>query len=167
MNQDDVRRRLESAIQKLLHRDRELLVRDVNERSITHRLAMYLQEQFTDLDVDCEYNRCGFDVKRLNDYPMRTATNDTNGTTVFPDIIVHKRSSDGPNLLVIEAKKRNNPNNDHQKLQAFKDDPGLRYEHAVFVVFSTEDANPGMCRLTRCRSELDTWRSLRPGAISR
>lgn len=142
MNQDEVRGHLERAVQRLLDRDRELLARDVNERSITHRLAMYLQDEFPDMDVDCEYNRRDFDVKRLGFYPRDTATNDTDARTVFPDIIVHKRGTNAHNLLVIEAKKsgnqgRNNQNTDRRKLQAFKSDADLRYEHAVFLQFRT------------------------------
>ena len=149
MNQGEVREHLDRAIQRLLKRDRELLTRDVNERSITHRLAVYLQDEFPDMDVDCEYNRRDFDVKRLDFYPRDTTTDDTDARTVFPDIIVHKRGPDGPNLLVIEAKKsgnqrRNNQNTDRQKLEAFKRDPGLRYEHAVFLEFRTGNANPGL-----------------------
>lgn len=149
MNQEEVRERLDRAIQKLLERDRVLLTRNVNERSITHRLAMYLQDEFPEMDVDCEYNRHDFDVKKLEFYPRGTETNDTDARTVFPDIIVHKRGPHGPNLLVIETKKSGNQGGtngetDRRKLRAFKTDTGLRYEHAVFVEFRTGDDNPGL-----------------------
>ncbi len=42
--------------QKRLRRCDEILFRnDSSERSICHRLAMYLQIYFPDFDVDCEY----------------------------------------------------------------------------------------------------------------
>lgn len=41
----------------LLEHDDYLLVLDVNERSITHRLGMYYQFIFPDWDVDCEFNK--------------------------------------------------------------------------------------------------------------
>ena len=145
MNQDEVFQRLIHAIQRLSERDYELLVRDVNERSITHRLGMYLQEEFPEMDVDCEYNRSDFDPKVLECYPKQTHTDNTDATTVFPDIIVHKRGPQGPNLLVIEAKKATNKDDrDKDKLKAYKNDALLNYEHAVFLVFRTGETNPGV-----------------------
>jgi hypothetical protein len=90
---------------------------DVNERSLTHRLAVHLErslaERGSDLSVDCEYNRSGGSPKRLQhliESFAKTATpeelvRDTKGRTVFPDIVVHKRGTDGPNVIVIEAKR--------------------------------------------------------------
>ncbi len=43
-----------------------LVKNDVHERAMTHKLAEYLQLQFPDYDVDCEYNRVG--EKRKEDY---------------------------------------------------------------------------------------------------
>jgi hypothetical protein len=145
MNEDQVRRKLESAIRKLCQRDKYLLERDVNERSITHRLAMYLQAEFPKMDVDCEYNRRDFDIKRLEFYPTDSRTDDTDARTVYPDIIVHERGAQGSNLLVIEAKKSTNSSGfDREKLKAFKSDPRLHYEHAVFLQFRTWIDNPGV-----------------------
>jgi hypothetical protein len=94
-----------SALQELLRRDAHLLKVDANERSITHRLAMYLQQELPDLHVDCEYNRDGADPKRLGYFHLeRPDTADTDAHTVFPDIIAHIRDTD-QNYLVIEAKK--------------------------------------------------------------
>jgi len=147
MNRAEISERLEKAIQKLMKNDRDLLISDVNERSITHRLAMYLQEEFPDLDVDCEYNRYGFETKRVKDfYPADAKTDDTNARTVFPDIIVHKRGAQGPNVLVIEAKKSTTKDDglDIHKLEAYKSNENLKYEHAVFLVFRTANTNPGV-----------------------
>jgi hypothetical protein len=52
----EVRDKIIRAYRMLLSRDSYLLVADVNERSI-HRLAMYIQEEFPEYDIDCEYNR--------------------------------------------------------------------------------------------------------------
>ncbi len=107
---------------------------------------MYLQEEFRGLAVDCEYNRFGFEVKRLKEfYPADTKTDDTNARTVFPDIIVHTRGAKGPNLLVIEAKKSTNKDNalDIEKLKAYKNSEQLHYKHAVFLVFRTGN-DPGV-----------------------
>jgi hypothetical protein len=144
MNQETILQKLDNAIQNLMKYDRDLLIRDVNERSITLRLAMYLQCEFPKKHVDCEFNRDHEGVKKLLCFPKRARTNDTDARTVFPDIIVHERK--GPNLLIIEAKKSGKRElkkrcTDLQKLQAFKDELG--YEHAVFLVFHT-GSNPGV-----------------------
>jgi hypothetical protein len=42
--------------EQVIKEDAYLLRYDINERAISHRLAMYLTPQFKDFDVDCEYN---------------------------------------------------------------------------------------------------------------
>jgi hypothetical protein len=64
---------------------------------------------------------------------------------VFPDLILHRRGSAGPNLLVIEAKKESErtPQNeafDRLKLAAYQDE--LHYRVAAFIVFGTDENNP-------------------------
>ena len=94
---------------KLKKNDWKLLKSDVNERSITHKLAIYLQENFPNFDVDCEYNRDGLDPKMLNLPVSNILDNDTEAKTVFPDIIIHERGTKN-NILVIEVKKSSNRN---------------------------------------------------------
>ncbi len=113
-----VRETIEAAIKSLFTSDDLLLLQnDANERSISHRLAIHLEtaistkgEWGAGLHIDCEYNR---DVanphlphsKKVK-LPHRDdiSNEDTEATTVFPDIIVHRRNS-RVNLLVIEIKK--------------------------------------------------------------
>jgi hypothetical protein len=136
VTQPDVKSRLERAIKTLLDKDGPLLECDVNERSITHKLAEYLHDEFPEWDVACEYNRDEHDAKYL-DLPVDKdiSSQDTEGRTVFPDIIIHKRKTNC-NLLVLEAKKTGgSPLKDYNKLKAFKNQ--LRYEYAVFIRFNT------------------------------
>jgi len=122
-----------AAIGKLFKRDRALFKVNANERSITHRLGIYLQENFPNWDVDCEYNRNGHEAKYLIDKIVGIAPNDTHGKTVFPDIIVHKRKTQR-NKLIIEVKKTNNrqPNCiDLEKLKGLA--KRLNYESALFL----------------------------------
>jgi hypothetical protein len=131
-----IHRKVVSALKELVTRDKELLLNNVNERAITHRLGAHVQGRFRGWNVDCEYNRNHDDVKRLHLKPRSVMTDDTEGQTVFPDIIVHKRYSD-TNLLVVEVKKSTNNHGDHydlQKLRAFKAELG--YQYAVFVKLS-------------------------------
>lgn len=115
--------KVRNAVQESLKRHWKLLELDVNERSVTHKVAETLQTKFSEFDVDCEYNRDGHDPKDI-DIPIKVGevyTNETKATTVYPDIILHKRDSKA-NVAVIEAKKNTNPDfeTDIIKLEAFQ-----------------------------------------------
>jgi hypothetical protein len=109
MEQEILINKVENALRTLLANDHYLLEIDVHERTITHRLAMYLQNEFLDWNVDCEYNRNWDEVKQIQTtkqlsttFPQISSHNDS--VTIFPDIIIHHRKS-SDNLLVIEVKK--------------------------------------------------------------
>ena len=110
---------------------------DLNERTISHKFAEALQDQFPGWHVDCEYNR-NHDLAKILDIPVTqqtTSVYDTKGRTVYPDIIIHCRGSNKYNLLVIEIKKSMNPDGgilDRQKLEAFLRKP-YRYKHGLFI----------------------------------
>jgi len=135
------------ALLRLLCEDTHLLTIDANERSITHRLAIYLQDLLPAWHVDCEYNRKFDAPKRLDLTPDGTAkVNDTNGTTVFPDIIVHRRNT-GVNLLVIEVKKTTSTRKDTkdlQKLRGFLESECYRYCYALFLKLKTGNGCVGI-----------------------
>ena len=97
--EDHIYEKVVKAFQTFFIKDRYLLDNDVHEVTISHKLAEYLQYQFPDMNVDCEYNRQvppdnGDNIKRRSD----------TGDRVRPDIIVHKRGSNENNCLVIEIK---------------------------------------------------------------
>ena len=128
---------LDDAINQLLRADSEILIMDINERTISHRLANYLEPHFPGWNVDCEYNRNHDDPKRLNIRRRNIESDDTEATTVFPDIIVHRRGTD-ENLVVIEMKKTTSAENDRYdfgKLEAFKNQLG--YQFAIFIIVRT------------------------------
>jgi len=156
MDKEQVRQALEVAARMLVDKDALLLTRNANERTLTHRLAIYLErdvDTFAGWYVDCEYNRDGAAAKRLP-APEQIMSDDTSGRTVFPDIIVHKRipftecKNDEKrrvvNLVVIEAKKDATPTErdlDRRKLQEIK--AAFLYQFAVFVnLHVDEKANP-------------------------
>lgn len=125
-----------AALESFLNRDTELLVRDVNERTITGWLAEHLRPHFPSWEVDCEYNRDGHEVKR------------TNGQIVVPDVIVHRRGTPD-NLLVIEVKKSNTTEPDDEvltKLQDFKASH-LAYRNALFLKLSVRPQAPDVQRV--------------------
>ncbi|WP_438307886.1 hypothetical protein [Burkholderia pseudomallei] len=126
------------ALSELLGNDHDLLGIDANERSITFRFAMYLQQHFPDWTVDCEYNRDGTEPKRLGHLELYPDSEDDEAKTVFPDVIVHRRGTKN-NYLVLEFKKstsRVDRQIDLRKLRGYKQQLG--YEHALFVEVGTE-----------------------------
>lgn len=142
MTQDDIEVVVTKALEMLVRNDQHLLHYDVNERSISHRLACHLEPFFSDWDVDCEYNRNHDDPKRLNIESRHTSDNDLEAITVYPDIIVHKRNTDD-NLLVIEMKKTSSQEDDDydlRKLDAFKRQLG--YHYCLFVKVETGVRQP-------------------------
>lgn len=131
MDKKVVENKLTRAYQRLVRDDIYLFTADVNERSITHKLAEYLQVEFFEYHVDCEYNRDGIDPKKLDFSVSTTQSDDTEASTVYPDIIVHHRGTSN-NIVVIEAKKLNiNLDLDRNKLRLYKDRLGYQYAYAV------------------------------------
>jgi RNA-splicing ligase RtcB len=152
-----IRNLLMCAIADLREKDPDLLRAGANERSLTHRLAVYLEQHLNKgglgaYHVDCEYNRF-YDVagnphtktlNRLEDNgklqaPAPPELTQITGSRVFPDVIVHKRGSQSANLLVVECKA--NPTSadavrkDKRKLCLFGQAP-FSYDYAAFVDLS-------------------------------
>ena len=137
----EVKKRLENAICLLYTKDKYLLEVKINERSITHRLGLYLQDAFKDWDVDCEYNRYGDDPKRL---PLGSSNRKD---SVYPDIIVHKRGVQESNLLAIEAKKMGNNDKelDLKKLRRYRQELGYAYAVLLKVYTGENCRAPTIC----------------------
>jgi hypothetical protein len=143
----DAKGLVERAAQKLFHRDANF-PEGVNERSITHRLAIYIEEEirsigdgFPHLSVDCEYNRRfgeGETKKLIGMYGNgEGGAMDTHATTVCPDIVVHRRGDDDDNRIIIELKVDGRSNGGHrdrdrEKLTLYRSQ--LKYQHALFVL---------------------------------
>jgi hypothetical protein len=129
----EIKEKVEIALGILLKNDAFLLEHDVNERSISHKLAEYLQQLFPDYHVDCEYNRHGISIKRL----PRACYNRTQ-EKVYPDVVVHFRGIDDFNMLVIEIKP--NPvldKCDKIKLELFTKKSGnYKYRYGLFMGFN-------------------------------
>jgi hypothetical protein len=102
-------------------------------------LAFHLQQQFPVYCVDVEYNRKGADAKRLAiPEECANAFDHLGRALVVPDIIVHRRGPDGPNLLGLELKKIDDPRGpgcDRQRIRALKEQ--LQYEFGALVECET------------------------------
>ena len=131
---EDSLTKVKKALQSFFKKDSDLLYFNVNERSITHKLAEHLQNsfsEFSELKVDCEYNRKGDDRKS----EKVLANNDK----VFPDIVVHQRGNNNENRLVIETKKKGRSiRRDIEKLQEFTG-PLYKYKIGLLFVFDVKN----------------------------
>jgi hypothetical protein len=146
----EVRRRVETALKQLTVLDRYLLTHDVNERAITHRLAVLLGNHFDGWDIDCEFDRIGKDPMPADDVDDQLTAHvarvvedplvrDTLGRTVFPDIIVHHRGTDD-NLLALEVRKASSHVPlalERAKLARYRANPRLAYRFACLVQLHT------------------------------
>jgi hypothetical protein len=147
LNINSVGNKVFQALSRFLEQDFELLEIDANERTLTHRVAIYLQDLFPDMNVDCEYNRDDHDPKEMFLPGGDGDAYDTNAQTVYPDIIVHRRKT-RENLLVMEFKKtssRVNDRKDFLKLHEYKRQ--LHYQYAIFVEFDVGCLSSGITRV--------------------
>jgi hypothetical protein len=141
MNRQEVSAIVERALDLLVAEQITLLDLDVTERALSHYFAIYIMGQVdASYNVDVEYNRHHDDPKRLNLTPRTASDCELQATTVFPDIIVHKRNSDDHNLLVLEVKKLGGDlQYDRTKLEAFRRELG--YRHAAHVIIGRRNGS--------------------------
>jgi hypothetical protein len=126
--------RVVNALGEFYRRETWLLEKDLGERALTHRLAVYVETQFPGWEVDCDYDRLGERTLRL---PKGTivSTDDHFGKSVYPDMVVHQREIPN-NLLAVELRKANNhqpPEHDQHKLVALTD-PHVWFAYSVGVL---------------------------------
>src|ERR1700722_4739781 len=125
--------KLISAIEVFYARETHLLKKDLGERTLTHRLAVYLENQFSGWEVDCDYSRLGERTLRLPRGSI-VSTDDHLGKSVYPDIVVHQREIPN-NLLAVEIRKESNhqpPEHDQHKLRGLTD-PHLWFAYRIGV----------------------------------
>ena len=151
--------KVKEALIVLFGQDHDLLHADASERSITHKLAEYLQRQFRGLNVDCEYNRRGHEVKKLEAHD------------VLPDVVIHRRLQDTDNLLVIEVKinkKRRSASQgeidkDRKKLERFTSESGnYKYALGLFMLFDVKEKclTSVRCFMGGCEQPSTIWNRL-------
>jgi hypothetical protein len=124
------------AIGDFYARETYLLEKDLGERALTHRLAVALEKQFPEWNVDCDYNRMGERIWRLPKTSI-VSTDDEIGKSIYPDIVVHHRGVP-ENLLAIEVRKASNhqpPEHDRHKLRGLTD-PHLWFAYRVGVLLT-------------------------------
>jgi hypothetical protein len=123
--------KLIAALREFYARETVLLERDLGERTLTHRLAVHVERQFSGWEVDCDYDRLGERTLRLP-HGTVVSTDDHLGKSVYPDIVVHQRDIPN-NLMAIEVRKASNHQpvqHEQHKLKALTD-PHLWFAYAI------------------------------------
>ena len=146
--------KITEAIDSLYGKDHFLLEKDISERAISHKIAVYLNDKFPDFDVDCEYN--GYEradnnkkyimilhsrIEELGRLKDSDKDKELLKRSVYPDIIVHKRGKE-QNLLIIEIKKEKNKDSefDREKIKSYTSsdyENKLNYKFGALIIFST------------------------------
>lgn len=162
MDYNELREKVLSCINLLFERDSYLLINNLNEKTIAHRLAVYLENDFKGFDIDCEYN--GYVtahnnrkyIKILKEKAIELGISKDNNNNnrdivtrkIFPDIIVHKRGDNFNNLLIIEIKKStsNEPYEwDFEKLKRYTSNEyqnDLEYQFGAFIELLIDSEKP-------------------------
>ena len=123
-----------AALKEFYAREAFLFAQDLGERTLTHRLAVHLEKQFPDFDVDCDFDRLGPRTLQLP-HGSIVSTDDHLGKSIYPDIDVHQRAVPN-NLLAIEVRKAGNHQpveHDRHKLRAMTD-PHLWFAYWIGVL---------------------------------
>ncbi len=123
-----------AALKEFYAREAFLFEHDLGERALTHRLAVQLERQFPDFEVDCDFDRLG--PRTLNlPHGSIVSTDDHLGKSIYPDIVVHQRTVPN-NLLAIEVRKASNHQpieHDRHKLRALTD-PHIWFAYGIGVI---------------------------------
>jgi hypothetical protein len=150
----------------------------VSERTIAHRLAVHLEteihllrdKELSDLTVDCEYNRHGQAVKALDvEHRLKHIVQELNRNlrknpnwrrwysfSIFPDIVLHERTIDDGNLIVIELKRASNDLVEEQeyddlKLRLLTRRSDYGYDYSLGAGVTAIDCGPRSSRQLRTR----------------
>ncbi len=132
--------RVKTALAKVEEYDFELLADGPSERAVAHRLAVYLEQDFSGWHVDCEFNRQGEErkrgTKRVSTSGLLGRSRKDGWADVSPDIVIHKRRT-AHNLLAIEVKLADSAGlaRDREKLRKYLTEEHLRYAFAILVTY--------------------------------
>lgn len=118
------RSKIETAIRLFLRNDHhDLMQINIHEMALGHRIAVYMEKEFPEHNVDCEYN------KRYDGDPK-----EVKGRKIRPDIIVHRRGGRAA-VAIIELKKAGHASKAAKKeMGKLKDEQSvLGYPLAVYI----------------------------------
>ncbi|MFV1989739.1 MAG: hypothetical protein ACC652_03230, partial [Acidimicrobiales bacterium] len=167
LGQAELGTRLRDAVCSMILNQWELAALDVGERTVTSHLFRHMAVRFDDsgFDVDHEYNRRRDRPKTVD----RRGCDELGERRVFPDLIVHRRSRDDSNLVVIEAKKGAcTDDNDEDKVQKLLSQHQYRYEWGVLLALgmTVPQENGEVSEVGPYRAWAPSWQWLKLDAAS-
>jgi hypothetical protein len=146
MNKLNIKEVISKSLDKLYLNDSLLLnpKYDLNERSVSHKLAEYLnqviKEKKHEYDVDIEYNRMAVNYdNKLIDFgnivskSINYEMHPDKERYVYPDIVIHKRN-ENINICIFEIKmswKNNLKQLDYDKIDAYMEQ--LNYKYGAYI----------------------------------
>jgi len=157
----DLELKIRNSLNLLLEKDLYLITNDLNERTVCSKLSQYIFNEFSNWDIDIEFNRMHELEKKIyvsknkinlkniaNKFLKNSQDNEDElfQLVVITDIIIHKRNTND-NLLVIEVKKKKNVRKinkefDYFKLDNFVDRNGnLNYKYGLYLEINSEIKN--------------------------
>lgn len=95
MDNQEIKQIIEHALVILYRTEKEIIGDETHEQSVSARLMLHLQHLLPEWNVDMEFNRQG---------ENRDPKTDLEDVIRKPDIVVHKRGHEGPNLAVVLIK---------------------------------------------------------------
>ena len=104
------------------------------ERCLVFRLAYYLQNQFQNYFVDCDYNSSMKNGQRFNGKPVQNSDGTTTNRLI--DIIVHKRTDDDhADFICFEIKRWDNYNGrGKDRNNLIRLTSNYRYEYGFHII---------------------------------
>src|SRR3989304_9374327 len=129
-----VTEKINNCVNKLYNEDSYLFESGVCERCLMFRLAHYLQANFSDYFVDCEFNKMGFnEYKHIDKVELNSLGNELK--RMFADIIIHKRNSNvEDNYVCLEIKRtRRAINNDVRRLERMTNSRGFKHGNTRYI----------------------------------
>lgn len=144
----EINQKIKKALDKLYKEDIFLFDKNLCERCINHRLAVYLEQQNfgEDYFIDCEYNK-----SYINENTSVKRVSSPNGNYI--DIIITKRDGNYQNDLVcFEVKRWNNYKNrkkDRENLKILTAGARFGYDYAFYIIFGE----------TREKTKIETYQN--------
>jgi len=138
--EDDIKNWLRDAFLLFFKENKKIITSNLKEECLNHRLACCFEKtapkKYSSYYVDVEYDKridLKYDEKSIAEKGLKI---DDEDTKVRPDIVIHRRTCNtSENLIVIECKKKRRNPYDVEKLNAFRHDWRYLYKYGLAVVY--------------------------------
>lgn len=134
VGEEELKMQILSSLQMLYKENQHLITSGVYEACLSAHFWFYFKTMYqnkygTNLNIDAEYDRDGFDEKMAMEQGAR------------PDMIIHRRNCNRYNFACFEFKKRGQTvGKDVRKIKEFIGDEGrYRYRHGISISLGESD----------------------------